>query len=328
MSGIKATTEGDLGDAIVMSGILAQLPGNHSFLIRRSTVTKWRTDEAVDAAIALLKPLVETIPNIKEIRAAQPDEKADWDSAMFRPRHYRPTHTLFVSHANHLAEHLHLAKVPLFKPWLKVEPNSRFWNKFIVNRSARHRNDLFPWHRMVESYGYKMVFIGTQQEHEDFCNAFGRVAYHRTETLLDVAQAIAGCERFIGNQSSAHCIAAALGHPLLLEVSLANPDVCFGGSNVLYCYSGAIPYYSMPMAAEARPAMPKSVVPPGTWQFPGHGNSPFFNVMVSKLKRAGILNPEKTLMDENISRIYAKHPNYFSDSSFALVEMSLKNAGL
>ena len=61
---ITATTEGDLGDAVMLSGILANLPGEHRMLIRKSTVTKWRTDEAVATAVELLEPLIATIPNI------------------------------------------------------------------------------------------------------------------------------------------------------------------------------------------------------------------------------------------------------------------------
>ena len=320
---ITATTEGDLGDAIMTAGVLANLPGEHKLLIRRSNVTKWRTDEAVATAVKLLAPLFATIPSITEFRAAQPDEKADWDSAGFRPRHYKPWQTLFTSHASHLKDTLKLDFDVTFKPWLKVKPNERFWNKFIVNRSARYRNDLFPWHRFVESYGYKIVFVGMEQEYQEFCNAFGRVAYHPTETLLDVAEAIAGCERFIGNQSSAHCIAAALGNPLLLEVSMTSPDVCFGGKDALYCYDGSVPYFSLPAPEHAQPQIPKGVVPPGGWQYPGFCRSTTFNSLAGMMARSGILNAEKLLMRENVLRLSESHGSFFKSKSFALVERAL-----
>lgn len=320
---ITATTEGDLGDAIMVSGILAQLPGEHKLLIRKSTVTKWRTDESVATAIKLLAPLIATIPNITEFREIREREKADWNSAEFRPRHYKPWQTLFESHASHLRDAVGIGRDISFKPWLKVKPNERFWNKFIVNRSARYRNDLFPWHRFVESYGYKIVFVGMEHEHQEFCNAFGKVAYHPTETLLDVAEAIAGSERFIGNQSSAHCIAAALGHPLLLEVNLTNPDVCFGGKDALYCYDGNVPYYSLPAPEHAQPQTPKGIVPPGGWQYPGFHRSVTFDDLARMMTRSGILNSEKLLMRENIVRLSESHSSFFKSKSFSLVERAL-----
>lgn len=320
---ITATTEGDLGDVVIVSGILANLPGQHRLLVRKSTITKWRSDEAVATAIKLLEPLIATISNITEFRAIRERERGDWDSAGFRSRHYKPWQTLFESHASHLRDTVGIGRDLHFKPWLKVKPNERFWNKFIVNRSARHRNDLFPWHRLVESYGYKMVFIGTQQEHEDFCNAFGKVAYHKTETLLDVAESIAGCERFIGNQSSAHCIAAALGHPLLLEVSIHNPDVCFGYGDSIYCYDGNLPYFSLPAPEHAQPTIPTGMVPPGSWQYPGFPKSVTFDDLARKMKRSGILNAEKVLMRENVLRLSERNSNFFKSKSFAMVERAL-----
>lgn len=320
---ITATTEGDLGDAVMVAAILAIRGGSNRMLLSDSTVTKWRTLEIVEKAHSLLAPLLHGVDGIAKFGIYRRDCTPDWLSQDFRWRHYRPDQTLFESHVQHLRSSVPNETHITWRPWLSVKPDSRFWNKWVVNRSARHRNELFPWHRLVQSYGHKMVFIGTPDEHQDFCSSFGHVAYHETPTLLDVARAIAGSQRFIGNQSSAHCIAASLGHPLLLEVSKQNPDVCFGGKNALYCYDGGIPYYSMPRTILPQHCISKSMVPPGFWQYPGFKPQQAFNQMTILMSQAGVVDAANELLRHNTLRLQIEHPSYIGSTGFSIVQSAL-----
>lgn len=56
------------------------------------------------------------------------------------------------------------------------------------------------------------VFIGLPEEHQAFCQSTGlTIPHHPTNTMLEVAQVIAGGTQFIGNQSSNLAIAIGLG---------------------------------------------------------------------------------------------------------------------
>jgi hypothetical protein len=54
------------------------------------------------------------------------------------------------------------------------------------------------------------VFVGLAEEHRAFEQAMGwSIPHYQTESMLDVAEVIAGADMFIGNQSQ--CLALAIG---------------------------------------------------------------------------------------------------------------------
>jgi hypothetical protein len=62
------------------------------------------------------------------------------------------------------------------------------------------------------------VFIGLPEEYEAFKKLTGwNIEHYPTQTLLDVAEVIAGCEQFLGNQSVALSVAQGLRVPYAYE---------------------------------------------------------------------------------------------------------------
>jgi hypothetical protein len=123
--------------------------------------------------------------------------------------------------------------VQITQPWIKVSEDNNMIGKVIFNRSHRYRNPQFPWKEIYKKYKDIAVFIGTKEEHEDFCDIIGKIDHYPTKDCLKVAEAINSCSLFVGNQSSACWIAMGLMKPLIQEVSLIVP-------NSITKYKGAI----------------------------------------------------------------------------------------
>ena len=69
------------------------------------------------------------------------------------------------------------------------------------------------------------VFVGLPDEHEAFCKLTGwRIDHHQTKNMLELAQVIAGCEQFLGNQSMALAIAQGLRVPYAYEARADLPQ--------------------------------------------------------------------------------------------------------
>jgi hypothetical protein len=114
--------------------------------------------------------------------------------------------------------------VKITEPWLKVEVDPLTKGKIIFNRTPRYRNYNFPWGKVLKHFGKQSLFCGTKQEYEDFCDKVGSIEYYPTKNCLEVAKAIKGADYFVGNQSSAFWIAAALMKPLLQETFMPAPN--------------------------------------------------------------------------------------------------------
>lgn len=87
-----------------------------------------------------------------------------------------------------------------------------------------YQNASFPWHFIWEKYHKEAVFVGTDTEHEIFCGTCGRVPHYKTKDLSEAARVIAGCELFVGNQTSTHAIAEGMKKRILLEVWKEGPN--------------------------------------------------------------------------------------------------------
>jgi predicted O-methyltransferase YrrM len=134
---------------------------------------------------------------------------------------------------NHYQNHLNLTDIaceffgvphpPREHPWLFVEPHRIA--RVVFHRSPRYHNWNFPWKRVYEEYHKEAVFVGHAQEHADFCHFVGPISYWHTPDMLALARAIAGCELFVGNQSSPFAVAEGLKVPTVLEI-VPNPNNC------------------------------------------------------------------------------------------------------
>lgn len=103
----------------------------------------------------------------------------------------------------------------LWKPWLQVEPNFSYADKIVLARSERYRNSTINYSFLKD---YKnTVFIGVKSEYEDMKKAIPNLEWIQVKNFLELAQVIAGCMFFIGNQSFPYSIAEGLKIPRILE---------------------------------------------------------------------------------------------------------------
>jgi ADP-heptose:LPS heptosyltransferase len=107
-----------------------------------------------------------------------------------------------------------VAPHPREEPWLTV-PRPRRAARVLLHRSARYHKWAFPWPRAYEKYRREAAVVGTPEEHRDFCAYLGPLPYIPTPTFLDLAEVIAGCELFVGNQSAPRAVALGLGKLLV-----------------------------------------------------------------------------------------------------------------
>jgi hypothetical protein len=251
------SSTGDLGDIVVSLATLKHRGGTYDYYLRDSPATKGIVGRA-----DIIKPLLLSQPFINSVRIWR-CEPVDWASEDFRGGWHDRKRNLAMAHAHHAFDTGFIETLPdTSKPWLEVEPSSRTAGRVVINRSPRYQNNYFPWHEVVSHYGESLVFIGLPNEHRDFQENFGRVSYLFTENILEVAQAIAGSDLFIGNQSSCMTIAEGLKHPRILEASLDVPDCIYPPSNAQYVFDGSM---TLPAAAGKGERRCKS-----SWIHPGN----------------------------------------------------------
>ncbi len=117
----------------------------------------------------------------------------------------------------------------LWKPWLKVEPDFTYVNKIILARSERYRNSTINY-SFLKDYKHT-VFIGVKSEYEDMKKVIPNLEWLQVKDFLVLAQIIAGCKFFVGNQSFPYSIAEGLKTPRILEAYYHVADVIPEGEN-------------------------------------------------------------------------------------------------
>ncbi len=230
------TSSGDLGDCVASMATIFHKNEPCFYLLLDDGKTK-----GIISRAHIIRPLLESQPLIESVRPWR-NEVVDWASEGFRPSWHDRRRNLATCHAQHALDTHFIDTLPdMSKPWLTVEQNKKFNGLIVINRSPRYNNPHFPWREVVEHYGNLLCFIGLPQEHADFEYHFGKVRYIVTHDMLEVAQAIAGSELFIGNQSSCMTIAEGLKHPRILEGSLIIPDCIYPKAyNAQYVFDGTV----------------------------------------------------------------------------------------
>ena len=101
------------------------------------------------------------------------------------------------------------------KPWLTVPETVKIPNRpIVINRSQRWipTQPGPAWSAMQEQFEDRAVFVGLPIEYQAFSQQLGwAIPHHPTNSMLEVAQVIAGAELFIGNQSQSLALAIGLG---------------------------------------------------------------------------------------------------------------------
>jgi ADP-heptose:LPS heptosyltransferase len=108
-------------------------------------------------------------------------------------------------------------------PWLSAPtPRPIPGKPYVVNRTPRGFTSpgcnptWTSW--KDEGIDQQSIFVGLPKEYEDFKQLTGwNIDYHPTKNMLELAEVIAGCEQFMGNQSVALSIAQGLRVPYAFE---------------------------------------------------------------------------------------------------------------
>jgi len=117
----------------------------------------------------------------------------------------------------------------LWKSWLKVTPNTDFKNYIVVARSARYQNKTIDY-RFLNKYD-SLKFVGVESEYQEVKKYLPKIEWVQVNDFMELAQVIAGCKFFIGNQSFPYSIAEALKVPRVLEVAFEVINVVPEGEN-------------------------------------------------------------------------------------------------
>ncbi len=325
---------GDLGDLLHGLSILKTLKGPHElYLVNRRTVPPFTRNILKQERV--VRPLLEAQPYISKVEFSE--HPVDYDMTMFRRFHHvaRSLAEAQIMHFNDIGN-TNLA-VDLTKPWLTTGKDRKPSGHVVLSRTSRYHNDKFPWKKVVEFYGDKARFVGTRQEHDDFCAEFGYIPYTETRTLLNLAEVIHNSSLFIGNQSCPMAIAIGLGHPFIQEVCDEVPDCIYKRDNAKYCFDGSVELPDFRSAtiqvikskAYTHLNFPTEVAPPGMWQYPGLPSNLHFDqlkLLVMQQENCDKAEAHHKLMLYNVERC----PQYFNSGSDAhdMTRVALANAGI
>lgn len=305
---------GDFGDIVFALALIERSGGGHHVRLYDRPYTK-----AISTRANVIVPLLEAQPYVKSVQMAEPDENTI-DLSKFRS-HYQPDRTLLMSHCLYAARAYGTPVARGADAWLTAKPSETTNGRVVIARSPRYHNDKFPWKRILAHYGDACVFIGLREEHSAFEAAFGLVDYLKTDNLLDVAEAIAGSDLFVGNQSSPNSVAEGLKHSRILEVNERNPDCIYPNHGVL-CYDGFLS--ELPVAAgKEREVFAKAPIfrelatlisPPRGWKYPGATTSTHINVLAAEVAKQRHIQKDEALRlvyDHNCGL----NPEFFKDST-------------
>ncbi|GGH23675.1 hypothetical protein [Mucilaginibacter phyllosphaerae] len=105
----------------------------------------------------------------------------------------------------------------LWKPWLTIDADKSYADTIVMARSGRYQNRAIDY-SFLNAYP-KVVFIGIESEYKDLLPVIPNLQWKPVTDFLELAQVVAGCRLFIGNQSFPFSVAEALKVPRILEVS-------------------------------------------------------------------------------------------------------------
>lgn len=162
---------------------------------------------------------------IKRLLEAQPCiERAEWVDKQGETTHDFSRFRHDGRHLENLAQWQarHIGVAISEEPWLTI-PSPSLHGRVVIARSQRYHANGFPWPELLKQYR-NPIFVGLKSEHYAFQSEFGPVEFQPTIDLLALAQIIAGCSLFIGNQSCPMWIALGIGVPIIQETCPTCPN--------------------------------------------------------------------------------------------------------
>lgn len=238
MSNDKVSTfkhSGDIGDIIFSLPTIRALGGGKLYLDpeggESSKYVAWadRTRTKLNkSSIESLKPLLELQPYISSVELWN-GEAVDYDLDEFR------THVRYNNLSDSHLKCFDLDFSERDSAWItNVEPLV-IHKPIVISRSPRvHGNHSF-WENNLPHFKDRCVFVGFEKEHDIFEYTFGhKVEHYKTETIIDLARVIKGCEKFYGNQGFSHSLAEAMKKDLINEVYRVYPAAIFNRDGAQY----------------------------------------------------------------------------------------------
>lgn len=300
---------GDLGDIIYSLRTCHQLndPNSIYYIVERPFTKPWN-----QARLDALMPLMEAQPYLGEVVYQEPQEKLTHDFIDFR---------CGLPYSVSLSDiHAAWVKVQLnpYTPWLFVNKSNEMAGKVLVHKSPRYANHKFPWKALADKYGDRMVAVGVEDELHVLTTALGRnVPFRKTKSYLELAELMAGCELFIGNQSSPCAIALGLGIPTVQETCLRQPDCIFPGANAYYGWSSEVIIDNQLFGSRIQVYIDKNIVPPGGWivytengtRMQSTSIGTIANQLMSELK-VDRKAAEEIILDQNTDRVRRDYPTF------------------
>ncbi len=216
---------GDLGDIIFALALIKEQGGGYLWLYDRPFTKQ------ISSRFETIAPLLMSQPYIKAT-ALSNGRGVQYDLSPFRS-HYRPDRNLLASQCNYALKTYGLPFAHGETAWLTAKKDKRTKGRVVIARSPRYHSRFFPWKRLLNHYGDACVFVGLKDEHDAFTREHGVIEHLPTGNMLEVAEAIAGSDLFIGNQSSPNAVAEGLKHPRILECSDWVPDCIYPNHGVI-----------------------------------------------------------------------------------------------
>lgn len=346
---MKVACEGDLGDAVYVMGILHELrPYPHTLILRSSQVTAMKPGSSFEKFVEMVKPLADLQEYIEECKPLQPSDQIEWDSGGFRGAGlHEVTNTLLAAHVSHLRMTRGIGGgINGRLKWLDAKPSPRSKDRVIISRTSRYQNPLFPWSKVVQFYGDRILFMGLPHEHQGFCDNFGSVEHIGIRNLLDAAELISGSLLFMGNQSSFNAIAEGLKHTIIQETSLSIPDCIYKRNNARHVTNGSMtlpgfggPDLYIPPQPVPRGNVTTDIAPPGGWRHPAledhNGRLRHFWGYDQCYKELRKIEPWNQKSKDEIKNavldyIFGEHPEWQNPyaNSYLLVHQAKVNAGI
>ncbi len=224
---------GDLGDIIYALPVIMHKGGGDLVLGPDSRVWQKPREKMTQERMDAIAPLLRAQSYISSVTFSETMPAGAIDMNQAR-------HTIRSDHeeknkaslCESFLKHFGFDKSKTIPKWLTVNPTPLA--NVVIARSSRYHNPDFDWSSILKRFRNETVFVGLRSEHQAFEKEFGKIAYHHTESLFELAKIIAGSKLFIGNQSCPYALAEGLKVNAILEDYPAIPNCYFERKNVTH----------------------------------------------------------------------------------------------
>lgn len=136
--------------------------------------------------------------------------------------------------------------------WLTApRPDPQTQGRVLIHRSKHRHNGLFPWSEILARVaawtpGQAAYFLTCNpREYDLFCHKHPLLQPYLVSTVTDLANALASCKLFVGNQSAPFALASALDIPRAVELDTDPARFYIDETK----YSSQISYFLNPQTA-------------------------------------------------------------------------------